>query len=55
MYKSRGGSNTKRTVSVRLTDAQAELVRGWIHNGKTLNRNLAKLQDERILAAVAPR
>lgn len=46
-----------KTVSVRLTDAQAELVRGWIANAKLVGRQLAELDEvvaqvtERILAA----
>jgi hypothetical protein len=48
-----------KTVSVRLTDAQAELVRGWIANGKAVDQYLAELEHlsrqvtERILAATA--
>lgn len=48
-----------KTVSVRLTDAQARLVRGWIENGKGVERKLAALEElsyqvtDRILAAVA--
>lgn len=48
-----------KTVSVRLTDAQAELVRGWIENGRDVERKLAELEalayqvTDRILAAVA--
>jgi hypothetical protein len=47
-----------KTVSVRLTDAQAELVRGWIANAKLVDRQLAELDQvvvqvtERILAAI---
>jgi hypothetical protein len=46
-----------KTVSVRLTDTQAELVRGWIDNAKLVDQHLAQLADlsaqvtERILAA----
>lgn len=48
-----------KTVSVRLTDAQARLVRDWIENGKDVDRKLTELEElayqvtERILAAVA--
>jgi len=47
-----------KTVSVRLTDAQAELVRGWIANAKLVDHHLAELDEvtrqvtERILAAI---
>ena len=47
-----------KTVSVRLTDAQAELVRGWIANAKVVDRHLGDLDEitrqvtERILAAI---
>ena len=50
-----------KTVSVRLTDAQAELVRGWIGNAKTFDQRLTELEElstrviARILAAVAAR
>lgn len=46
-----------KTVSIRLTDAQAELVRGWITNAKLVDQHLAELAalsgqvTERILAA----
>lgn len=48
-----------KTVSIRLTDAQAELVRGWIANAKLVDQHLGELDDlvaqvtERILAAIA--
>jgi hypothetical protein len=48
-----------KTVSVRLTDAQAELVRAWIDNGRRFDQKLAELDQlslavtNRILAAVA--
>lgn len=48
-----------KTVSVRLTDAQAELVRGWIANAKNLDQKLSELEQltvtvtDRILAATA--
>jgi hypothetical protein len=47
-----------KTVSVRLTDAQAELVRDWIDNSKIVDQHLSELDElmrqvtERILAAV---
>lgn len=47
-----------KTVSVRLTDAQADLVRTWIDNTKTLDHKLAELEQlslavtDRILAAI---
>ncbi len=50
-----------KTVSVRLTAAQAELVRGWIDNARDIDRRLGELEElstdvtDRILAAVAPR
>lgn len=52
---------TGKTVTVRLTDVQAELVRTWIDNGKTLDQKLVELEDlslevtDRILAAIAAR
>lgn len=48
-----------KTVSVRLTDAQAQLVRRWIDNAKSLDQELAQLEQlsltvtDRILAAIA--
>ncbi len=48
-----------KTVSVRLTDAQAELVQGWIENSRYVDAKLAELEElayqvtERILAAIA--
>jgi len=48
-----------KTVSVRLTDAQAELVRAWISNSKAFDQRLAELEHlsrqvtDRILAAIA--
>lgn len=50
-----------KTVSVRLTAAQAELVRDWIDNARNVDRRLRALEElstevtERILAAVASR
>jgi len=47
-----------KTVTVRLTDAQAELVRSWIENGKHLDQKMAELEllnlavTDRILSAV---
>ncbi|MGH9919532.1 MAG: DUF6788 family protein [Nitrososphaerales archaeon] len=47
-----------KTVSVRLNDAQAELVAGWIANGKVIDQRVAELAElsgqvaERILSAV---
>lgn len=47
-----------KTVSGRLTDAQAEVVRGWIANAKLVAHRLAELDEvtrqvtERILAAI---
>lgn len=49
------------TVSVRLTDAQAELVRGWIANARLFDERISELEElstqvtERILSAVATR
>jgi hypothetical protein len=46
-----------KTVSVRLTDTQAQLVRRWLDNAKALDRLLAELDQlsanatDRILAA----
>lgn len=46
-----------KTVSVRLTDAQADLVRNWIANARIVDEHLAELDKlarqvtERILAA----
>lgn len=46
-----------KTVSIRLTDAQAELVSGWITNARLVDQHLAELAElsgqvtERILAA----
>lgn len=48
-----------KTVSVRLTDEQADLVRGWIDNAKTLDQGFAELEalsaevTNRLLAAIA--
>jgi hypothetical protein len=48
-----------KTVSVRLTEEQADLVRAWIDNARTLEDNLRALETlttevgERLLAAVA--
>lgn len=48
-----------KTVTVRLTDVQAELVGGWIENGKRLDQKLAELEQlsltvtDRVLSAVA--
>lgn len=50
-----------KTVSIRLTTAQAELVGGWIDNARKVDRCLRRLEElstevtERILAAVASR
>lgn len=48
-----------KTVSVRLTNEQAELLRTWLDNSKALDQRLAELEElsnevtERILAAAA--
>lgn len=48
-----------KTVTVRLTDAQAELVRAWIGNGRRFDHKLAELDQlslavtTRILAALS--
>lgn len=50
-----------KTVTVRLTDAQAELVRAWIDNAKRIDQKVVELEQlniavtGRILAAAAPR
>lgn len=50
-----------KTVSVRLSDAQAELVRAWIDNARDIDRRLGELEQlsvevtQRILAAVERR
>lgn len=49
-----------KTVTVRLTDAQAERLTEWLANARLLDQRLKQLEDlnndvtERILAAVGP-
>ncbi len=50
-----------KTVTVRLSDAQAKLLRRWLHNAKGIDHLLAELDElsnavtSRILAASQPR